>query len=119
MARESSVFNVKSRYTQGGETEVYQKRLGWWERDESILKKADDDITVVIAPEYDKRPDRMATDYFGRSDLEWLILQFNTIVDINDEFRSGKTIRLPKAERALFNFLNKSTGGTTPSTTET
>jgi hypothetical protein len=111
----NSADNIKSRYTQGGETERFENRLGWWERDIDTLKKSSDDLLVTIAPKYDRRPDAFAADYFGRTDLEWIVLQFNSIVDINEEFRSGKKIRVPVADRALFDFLNKSTGGVTPS----
>ena len=104
MANETSVESRDSRYTQGGETERFEERLGWWERD----------LFIQIAPQYDKRPDKMATDLFGRPTLMWIILQFNSIVDINEEFRAGKTIRVPEPSRAQLTFLNKATGGVTP-----
>lgn len=116
MPTDNSVENIKSRYTQGGDTESYEKRLGWWERDLDTVKRKNNDITITLAPKYDRRPDVFAADYLGRSDLEWVVLQFNTIVDINVEFRAGKQIRMPSSERVLFDFLNKGPGGVTPRT---
>lgn len=117
MATRNSVENAKSRYTQGGETERFQQRLGWWERDTS-LRFADDDVIVNISPKYDRRPDLFASDYFGSSLLQWVVLQFNNIVDINEEFLAGKQIRVPNQQRVLFDFLNKRTGGIPPKTTD-
>ena len=112
-----STNSAKSRYTQGGETEVFEQRLGWWERDLETLKEADNDLFVTIDSKYDRRPDLFAADYFGSALLMWVVLQFNNIVDINEEFLAGKTIRMPTQERALFDFLNKNTGGIPPRVT--
>lgn len=109
----SSVKQAKSRYTQGGETERFQNRLGWWER--FPMPQRDDDLFITISAQYDKRPDRLAADYFGSSLLMWIVLQYNNIVDINEEFVSGKEIRLPEVTRALLEFTGKAVGGVTPS----
>jgi len=111
MASRTSVQNRESRYTQGGETETYEKRLGWWERDIDTFQPDVSDIIVTIAPQYDRRPDKMAFDFYGRSGLMWLVLQYNSIVDINEEFIAGKKIRLPEPSRASLTLLNKRTGG--------
>lgn len=115
MAVRNSTQNSKSRYTQGGDTETFQRRLGWWERDLENFQHADDDVFITIANKYDRRPDVLAADYFGSAQLMWLVLQYNSIVDINEEFLAGKRIRLPNTSRALFSMLNKSTGGVPPS----
>ena len=114
MALDNSLDNAKGRYTQGGETEAFDQRLGWWERDLETLNQNDTDLFVIIQSKYDKRPDLFAADYFGSSLLMWTVLQFNNIVDINEEFITGKTIRMPVQERVLFDFLNKRTGGVVP-----
>lgn len=111
MATRNSVQNRDSRYVQGGVSETFQERLGWWERDVEGLLHAATDIRMKIPPKYDRRPDRLAFDMYGRSSLMWLVLQYNNIVDINEEFISGKEIRLPDPSRATFSFLNKRTGG--------
>ena len=114
MAVTNSVFNAKSRYTQGGETEVYDDRLGWWERDLDTFRENANDNFIRLSADYDRRPDKFAADYLGRSDLMWSILQFNSIVDINEEFVAGRTIRVPTPDRATFDFFNKRTGGIPP-----
>ena len=114
MAVRNSVDGAKSRYSQGGETEEFEERLGWWERDLETLQERDDDIFITIASKYDKRPDLFAADFYGSTLLMWVVLQFNNIVDINEEFIMGKTIRMPTMERTLFDFLNKRTGGIPP-----
>lgn len=117
MATRDSTQNAKSRYTQGGETTKYRRRLGWWERDLENFQHADDDVFVTLSNKYDRRPDVFAADYFGSSVLMWLVLQYNHIVDINEEFIAGKRIRIPNTSRALFSMLNKRTGGVPPSNT--
>jgi len=116
MAIRNSIFAPKSRYVQGGDTEEYDKRLGWWERDLDTLLKSDTDNIIFISSEFDRRPDLFAAEYFGRSDLMWIVLQFNSIVDINEEFIAGKEIKLPVPDRVAFDFLNKNTGGIPPKT---
>ena len=114
MALNNSLDNAKGRYTQGGETEAFDQRLGWWERDLETLRQADDDLFIVIQPQYNKRPDLLAADFYGSTLLMWMVLQFNNIVDINEEFITGKEIRMPSTQRVLFDFLNKRTGGVAP-----
>lgn len=107
----NSVLNRTSRYVQGGLTDRYSNRLGWWERDLETFEPQSDDVFVEITPTHDRRPDKLAADYFGRSTFMWIVLQMNNIVDINEEFVAGKTIRLPEPSRATLSFANKRTGG--------
>lgn len=116
MASRNSVESRDSRLVQGGDTDRYENRLGWWERDLDMFQQNTSDLVVTIAPKYDRRPDKMATDFFGRPTLMWILLQYNSIVDINEEFVAGKKIRVPEPSRAQFTFLNKTTGGVSPPT---
>lgn len=111
MAVRNSTQSRQSRYVQGGETDIYSTRLGWWERDLETFGFRSDDLFIEIAPQYDKRPDLMAADLYGRSTLMWIILQYNSIVDINEEFIAGKEIRIPEPSRATLDFLTNNTGG--------
>ena len=111
----NSINNAKSRYTQGGSTEEFRNRLGWWERDVFMLERSDDDLLITISPKYDRRPDTLAYDLYGNAISGWVILQYNHIVDVNEEFRAGKQIRVPEPTRAAFDMFNKPTGGVTPS----
>lgn len=104
-----STNNSLTRYVQGGTTDVYQNRLGWW--DGFTLTTSNDDITFILDPKYDKRPDLLAYDMYGKSTLMWLVLQYNSIVDINEEFISGATITLPTKSRVFSSILVYQAGG--------
>jgi len=105
----SSVDKKNSRYVQGGLTDAYPTRLGWWER--YPLELHEDDTIYNIPPEHSRRPDKVAFAFYGRASYAWIILQYNNIVDINLEFISGKEIRVPTIERVTFDIMNKTTGG--------
>lgn len=99
----TSVLNKpRSRYVRGGDTLQRGNKAGWWER--KILPTNYDDITVEITPKYNKRPDLVAFDFLGNPNLQWLVLQYNSIVDINTEFVTGQTITLPTRSRAELSF---------------
>lgn len=84
----------------GGETEIKGNKLGWWER-KPLPKDDSTDIILEINEEYSKRPHLVAFDFYGLVTLTWLVLQYNDIVDIEEEFVRGKTIILPSRSRAL------------------
>jgi len=105
----NSVNNHKSRYTQGGLTDRYPNRLGWWERRD--IPEDDTDITITVTPAEDRRPDLIAYNMYGQSVLAWVVLQFNNIVDIQTELKTGTEIRLPTQRRLMLDILNQSTGG--------
>lgn len=105
----NSVNSPKSRYVQGGVTDRYPRRLGWWER-RQILED-DTDIIITIRPSEDRRPDLIAHHMFGDWRLAWVVLQFNNIVDIETELRAGTEIRLPTQRRLMLDILNQSPGG--------
>jgi len=100
----SSVLKPNSRYLQGGTTDINKKRLGWWER--FIFEKNDvNDVKVYISNRYAQRPDLVAYDYYGNPKLEWIVLQYNDMVDTLEEFTAGKTITIPSRDRVYFDIL--------------
>lgn len=109
MATVKSTLNPRSRYVHGGTTYEYADRLGWWERE--IFQPDSEDEEFTITPEYDKRPDLLSKDKYGTRRYFWIILQFNNIFDINEEFITGKVIRLPSPHRVLIDITNKTLGG--------
>lgn len=113
MARNTGTTNsarsTSGRYTQGGLTDRYRNRLGWWER--FPLGRQNDDIRFTITPQYNGRPDLVAYRIYKKATLAWLVLQYNNIVDINTEFVTGKTIFLPTPRRAQVTILANTTGG--------
>ena len=99
----------KSRYTQGGVTDRFPNRVGWWER--FPLEKLDTDLKVEIFPEEDRRPDLVADRVYDNVRLTWLVLQYNAIVDVETEFRTGTIIRLPEERRVYLDIVTNPTGG--------
>lgn len=113
MALNKSTEFAKSRYVHGGTTDVYPTRLGWWSR--RTLTKSDDDIYITINARYNKRAWMVADDYYGQHNLEWLILQYNNILDPNEEFVTGVTIRIPTPQRMGLEIVVGKLGGNTVS----
>lgn len=105
----SSADNPTSRFVQGGVTDVYTNRLGWWEAD--IFESATDDITIALDAKYNRRPDLLAYDMYGKANLMWLVLQYNLIVDINEEFVTGASITLPSKSRVFSSIMVSQAGG--------
>lgn len=104
MVARRSDQNKLSRYVQGGISVSLPTRIGWWDR--RVLAQGIDDIFITITARYDKRPDLVAYDVYGKATYMWLVLQYNTIVDINLEFVEGKQIRLPPMRRVQAELVN-------------
>lgn len=101
----SSLAKKRSRMLNGGETEQKGNKLGWWER-KSFKKNISSDIRITIPELMDKRPDLLAYAIYRNSGLFWLILQYNNIVDIEEEFRAGKEIIVPSRSRTESGLVN-------------
>ncbi len=99
----------QSRYVQGGATDNFGTRLGWWER--RTIQQRDDDIFRTISNQEARRPDLIAFNVYGSAELAWLVLQYNNIVDHIVELAEGKEIRLPPKQRVSLSILTGSTGG--------
>lgn len=95
----SSLDNKRTRYTQGGTTEQFSNRLGWWER--KIIPRSNTDIQYVVSGEVAGRPDLIAKQVYGSDQYMWLVLQFNTILDDRAELIEGAVIYLPSPDRIL------------------
>lgn len=102
----SSVLKKNTRYVQGGISDVTSTAVKWWEKREDILTDQVDDIPSFALPSiYHQRPDLLSYALYGRPDLKWLILQYNNIVDINEEFVTGAMITAPSVTRAFTDIL--------------
>ena len=104
-----STDNRNSRYVQGGETEIYSNRTGWWER--RILERRDDDIRYIIDASEAKRPDIISQVVYGKPVYAWLVLQYNNIVDVETELLPGTEIFLPSRNRLILEIITAPTGG--------
>ncbi len=94
----SSLRKNKTRYNYGGVTELVGDKVGWWERT-NLPKSSIDDFSVTIDNIFQKRADLISYEYYGTTEYEWLVLQYNNIVDINEELIYGKVIILPALSR--------------------
>jgi hypothetical protein len=101
----NSLKKLNSRYTQGGTTEVFVDRLGFWERE--LYPFDDSDEIIILESKYHQRPWLLANDKYRDVTLTWFVLQYNSILDINEEFVAGATIRLPTPFRLRTGILNK------------
>lgn len=103
MAR--SVDRMYSRYSYGGSSGVFEDRTGFWQR--QIYPKHDSDIKIEIDSRYHKRPWLVAHDKYRNSELMWFILQYNNILDVEEEFVMGKTIVIPTLTRLYMEILSR------------
>lgn len=110
MKRKPSSTLVKtSRYVQGGKSEIKASSVGWWERSSDFFTPSSDDLVIESLPAvYSNRPDLLSFDMYGDNNLEWVILQYNKIVDLNEEFITGSTIILPSKARLFGSMLTRS-----------
>lgn len=103
-----STKNKNSRYVQGGKTTVYSNRLGWWEKRKIPSHYSDE--TFVVTGKYVGRPDLIAYKKYNQASLMWLVLQYNNIVDVNEELKEGSVIKLPTHERVALQILTQPVG---------
>jgi hypothetical protein len=108
MAEKNSVFVRTSRYVSGGETEVNQTALEWWERE--ILSSAPDDTAYVIERRFEGRLDQIAALFLNDPHLWWVIAQYNNVLDAHAEIIENAVIYIPSTERVNA-ILNGKTGG--------
>ena len=109
MRETNSVEQQHARQVQGGLTDRHNNRLGWWERRD--LPKRDDDNLITVQPSEVGRPDLISRRAFGTEKYSWLVLQYNNIVDINEEITIGRRMLLPNQLRLMVDILNQSVGG--------
>jgi hypothetical protein len=105
----TSMRKKNSRMLQGGTTEVYKDRLGWYEKRTDVPKDQYDDIVFTITKKYEYKPWLVAQIFLDRADLEWLVLEYNDIVDIMQEFVVGRVINIPSRSRTNFSIITKPT----------
>jgi hypothetical protein len=94
------------RYAQGGNTDEFTNRLGWWERFDLTDTQNDDIFIPKLSKTYEKRPDLLAFDMYNRSDYDWVILQYNNIVDIEEEFITGVSLIVPSKLRVNIDIMS-------------
>lgn len=98
----NSINRKRARYYSGGKTDVFSNSLGWWERDTENLTRHIDDISYLITKDKEFKPWLVSFDVYNTVELEWLVLSYNNIVDINEEFTTNTILTLPSYTRAIF-----------------
>lgn len=107
MSREiSSIDQKDGRYIQGGMTDSFPDRLGWWERYK--IQKDDSDIRLIVSKRGEGRPDLISHQIYGTAYYAWFIMQYNSIIDPVEELVKGKELRLPLPSRLKINIMNQS-----------
>jgi len=101
----SSLDNKNCRMVQGGTTDVVGNFLGWWEKRE-IPRDDVTDVQFIITADYAFRADKISYKLYGRDDYDWLVLEYNNIVDVNEELGVGVILTLPSYDRAMYNLTN-------------
>lgn len=110
MSRDNNAVQQSTgRYVQGGLTDSFNSRLGWWERTPFAFRT--DDIFTHVRPGENARPWLISFRVYNQDGLGWLVLQYNNIVDINEELVPGTRIRLPHPSRVSLSILINPTGG--------
>ena len=105
----NSTDNRYSRYVQGGLTDIYSKRLGWWEK--RNLAQQDDDFIITVEEFETGRPDLISHRVYGKASYAWLVLQYNNIADPITEIVAGASIRMPSRGRLTLDIVTKPEGG--------
>lgn len=105
----SSIFSRNSRIGSGGRIAVSGDKLGWWER-RTLPRDDINEITYIITNSTQYRPDIVSFQFYLTTQLEWVILQYNNIVDINEEFVSGRKIVIPSAQFVKTSILSVNFG---------
>ncbi len=106
-----STDSRNSRYVQGGTADIYNNRIGWWER--RPIERRDDDIRITIQQTEGQRPDLISQRIYGKAAYSWLVLQYNNIVDPITEMVPGKVLFLPTQSRLILDIISKPPGGNT------
>jgi hypothetical protein len=92
-----------SRYTIGGSVEQNGNLLGFWKRKDYQYDETDELFTIT--EQYNKRPWLLSHAKYGTVELMWFILDYNNIINPDEEFVTGKVIRLPKPNRLFVDLL--------------
>lgn len=114
MAIQNSSQLPTSRYVHGGVTEVGQRALEWWER--NTFPNDSSDFQYAVENFYEGALHRLSAAVYGNPRYQWLIAQYNNIIDPFTEVTPGRVLFLPTKER-LNLMLNGKVGGI-PSTRE-
>lgn len=101
----NSDIKQNSRYNLGGTTTVEDGFLKYW--DKFSFQKSESDSSIIIDENFAGRPDKLAFAMYNDSDLAWFILQYNDIIDVHEEFITGKKLYIPTPDRLKLELLKR------------
>lgn len=88
-------FRSGSRYTNGTFTLDANKKPFLLLRKTLLVPESGRDIFLTIEGRFIKRPDLIASDMYGRSDLFWAVMDINNIRQPLLDLRVGQVLRIP------------------------
>lgn len=99
-------YTIDSRYAHSGtgNTSTSGNFLGFFEQ--KIILPAEDDVLFIITHEFENRPDLIANKFFSNSQLMWVILVRNDIVNPLTDLYVGRTISIPSNTRLRSEILS-------------
>lgn len=112
----TSLDSKYSRYVSGGVTEIGTHGLEYWEKNKWNL--SDTDLVYVLKKTDEKQPWILAEAFYGQANLMWVILQYNNILDIQEELVAGRQLIIPTKDRVFKEFLKSPNNGVASKRTE-
>lgn len=111
----SSVWSTKNgRYVLGGTSEVSARALEWWDR--RRVAKDVSDLVYALEEQYVGKLWLLANTIYGDPELEWVILEYNDILDPEIELVKGMRLLLPTPEKVNSVYRKDTSPGGIPST---
>jgi hypothetical protein len=101
--KNSAANQDNGRYTRGGNTEINNDKLGWW--DKKIIQTDPSDIIYVMESKYEGRPDLLGFVFYNDTKLWWIICQYNGILDPMNELKEGKVLLIPSKTKVDSQFV--------------
>lgn len=102
----SSLNRGKSRIVQGGTAIPNGIGIGWIERRNINNLDDEDETNFTIRDVHLNRFDLLAHMFYGSAEFEWVILQYNNIVDYAD-VSIGDVIKIPSSAYVRTMIANK------------
>jgi hypothetical protein len=94
-------FRSGTRYSNGTFTLNKENKSFMILRELLSIPEADDDAYLTIEGGFEKRPDLISNQMYGRPDLGWAIMDINGIKDPFIELMTGTVLRIPNLSRVL------------------
>ncbi|AVH85294.1 hypothetical protein RsoM2USA_366 [Ralstonia phage RsoM2USA] len=112
----TSLDSKYTRYVSGGVTEVGTYGIEYWEK--NVWKDDSTDLVYTLTKADEKQPWILAQAFYGNPNLMWVILQYNNILDVQEEFVEGIQLLIPTRDRVFKEFLKNPNGGVTSKRTQ-